>query len=63
MTEMAKNEKNILAEADQCQYGLWVEDQFGWALSKTPTRPLTNQSAVALELQRKCPGTHSHKDG
>ena len=51
-----------MAEIEQCQYGLWIEDISGWALSKKPTGVLTNPFGIAQGLQKKCPGTWSHKE-
>ena len=60
---LLKKEKNILAKIDQCQYGLWVKDQHGWAASKKPIKILTNSPCTAAQLQRRCPGKESHANG
>ena len=62
MQKMAKREDSILAKLDQCQYGLWIKDKFGWSSAKKPTKMLTNSPCIARQLMRRCPGKHTHVD-
>ena len=62
MKQMLRREGNILAGIDQCQYGLLIEDNYGWALAKEPTRSLTNPVGTAQGLQKTCPGKNTHPE-
>ena len=60
---MIRKEDSILVEIDQCQYILWIEARFRWALARAPTRFLTHPPGIAQELQQTCPGKESHPEG
>ena len=44
----------------QCMYGLEARDQLGSAPAYKPTSILTNHSALAEGLQKRCAGGHRH---
>ena len=60
MQKLMKMQDAMLTKADQCQYGLIVEDMKGQALAKKPTKFLTNSPCIASQLRRTCEGTHTH---
>ena len=62
MKRMVRKEGNAVAEIDQCQYGLWIDDIFGWVLAKEPTRFFTDPIGMAQELQKMCPGAWCHEE-
>ena len=60
MRRLIQMQDSIPTKADQCQYGLLVEDAVGKALSKKPTTCLTNSPCIASKLRRTCEGAHTH---
>ena len=60
MQRLMRMQDAILTKADQCQYGLLVEDKLGIALSRKPTKFLTNSPCIASKLRATCEGAHTH---
>ena len=60
LKELMKAEKVNQVVAHQCAYGLVSEDKLGVAPAMKPIRFLTNSSAIAERLQRRCTRDHRH---
>ena len=60
---MMKEEGVMVAEADQCMFGLktWGDSTSKLVPAKKPTTFMTNSRALGQELNKKCDHTHEHQ--
>ena len=60
VVKLAYHEGVEKATFHQCMYGLEARDKHGVAPAYKPTSVLTNHSALAEVLQKRCDGNHRH---